>query len=128
MSQIRREVINAFKKLHRTRQFIFAGDDRALEAGRKEINDRFKKNMTETNVDNVKKMLQLALDVDKELRTNVIQAKQKEEGVYELRITPETTRLENFPFNPDIEIPPRRKAKSGSGDGGCCGGAAPTKK
>lgn len=27
-------------------------------------------------------MLQLALDVDKELRTNVIQAKQKDEGVY----------------------------------------------
>lgn len=27
-------------------------------------------------------MLQLALDVDKELRTNVIQAKKKDEGVY----------------------------------------------
>ncbi|XP_065366936.1 complex III assembly factor LYRM7 [Calliphora vicina] len=129
MSQIRREVINAFKKLHRTRQNIFAGDDRALEAGRKEINERFKKNMTETNVDNVKKMLQLALDVDKELRTNVIQAKKKDEGVYELRITPETTRLENFPFNPDIEIPKRRKGKSSAAnESGCCGGAAPVEK
>lgn len=27
-------------------------------------------------------MLQLALDVDKELRTNVIQAKKKDEGIY----------------------------------------------
>ncbi|KAM7360052.1 complex III assembly factor LYRM7 [Cochliomyia hominivorax] len=128
MSQIKREVINAFKKLHRTRQFIFAGDDRALEAGRKEINERFKQNMKESNVDNIKKMLQLALDVDKELRTNVIQAKKKDEGVYELRITPETTRLENFPFNPDADIPvPRRKGKSAAGvdaSGGCCGGAA----
>ncbi|TMW47497.1 hypothetical protein DOY81_007427 [Sarcophaga bullata] len=132
MSQIRREVIKAFKKLHRTRQLIFAGDELALKAGRGEINDRFKQNMNETNEENIKKMLQLALDVDKELRTNVIQAKQKDEGVYELRITPETTRLDNFPFNPDAIIkPPRRKGKAATtkdGETGCCGSLAPAGK
>uniref|UniRef100_A0A1I8QE30 LYR motif-containing protein 7 n=1 Tax=Stomoxys calcitrans TaxID=35570 RepID=A0A1I8QE30_STOCA len=121
MSQIRREVIKAFRRLHRTRQYIFAGDDHALEAGRKEINAHFKKNMQETNADNIKKMIQLAWDVDKELRTNVIQAKKKEEGVYELRITPETTRLDNIVFNPDAVIePPRRRKGQASG---CCGEA-----
>ncbi|XP_073843025.1 complex III assembly factor LYRM7-like [Musca autumnalis] len=123
MSQIRREVFKAFRKLHRTRQFIFAGDDKALEAGRNEINSHFKKNMQETNSDEIKKMIQLALDVDKELRTNVIQAKQKDEGVYELRITPETTRLENILFNPDAVIEPPRRRK-GQPAPGCCGGEA----
>ncbi|XP_075145760.1 complex III assembly factor LYRM7 [Haematobia irritans] len=118
----RREVIKAFRKLHRTRQLIFAGDDYALEAGRKEINAHFKKNMQESNADNIKKMIQLALDVDKELRTNVIQAKQKEEGVYELRITPETTRLDNIVFNPDAVIEPPRRRKGGQT--GCCGEAS----
>lgn len=53
------QVINAFKKLHRTRQYIFEGDDKALELGRKEINERFKQNMKETNVDNIKKVSKL---------------------------------------------------------------------
>lgn len=41
----------------------------------------------------------------------------------ELRITPETTRLDNVVFNPDaiIEKPRRRR---GEKDTGCCGGAA----
>lgn len=88
-------------------------------------------------------MVKLALDVDKELRTNVIQAKKKDEGVYgkyslfvlnfssiiinvffphtELRITPETTRLDNIAFNPDAVIEPPRRRK-GQPATGCCGG------
>lgn len=50
------QVIRAFKKLHRTRQLIFGGDELALKAGRDEINNRFKQNMKETNVDNIKKV------------------------------------------------------------------------
>ncbi|XP_011296260.2 complex III assembly factor LYRM7 [Musca domestica] len=119
--QIRREVLKAFRKLHRTRQLIFAGDDNALALGRNEINSHFRKNMQETNVEEIKKMVKLALDVDKELRTNVIQAKKKDEGVYELRITPETTRLDNIAFNPDAVIEPPRRRK-GQPATGCCGG------
>lgn len=45
------------------------------------------------------------------------------DDLLELRITPETTRLDNVVFNPDaiIEKPRRRR---GEKDTGCCGGAA----
>uniref|UniRef100_A0A1A9X1P1 Complex III assembly factor LYRM7 n=1 Tax=Glossina brevipalpis TaxID=37001 RepID=A0A1A9X1P1_9MUSC len=119
MSKIRREVLWAFKKLHRTRQYVFAGDVVALDAGRKEINNKFKANMKEIDEDAIKKMIKLALDVDRELRTNVIQAREKENGVYELRITPETTRLDNVVFNPNAVIEPRRKGKQSSSGKGC---------
>ncbi|KAH8251567.1 hypothetical protein KR038_002258, partial [Drosophila bunnanda] len=137
------QVLSAFKKLHRTRQYVFDGDVQALTAGRAKINESFLQNRDETNEDEIQKMIKLAQDVDYELRTNVIQAKQKEEGVYgecvplykqdpqslnllftELRITPETTRLDNVVFNPDavIEKPKRRRGEKNTE--GCCGGAA----
>nr|XP_014100319.1 complex III assembly factor LYRM7 [Bactrocera oleae]XP_036218547.1 complex III assembly factor LYRM7 [Bactrocera oleae] len=128
MSQLRREALRAFKKLHRTRQFVFQGDELTLKAGRKEINDQFRKNQNEKNEEEIKKMIQLAHDVDNELRTSVIQAVQEKEGVYKLRITEETTRLDNVVFNPDaiIEKPTSRNRK-GNSMGGCCGGQNPSK-
>jgi len=92
-------------------------------------------------------MIKLAQDVDLELRTNVIQAEKKEEGVYgqwehehyintrsklkfgnilftELRITPETTRLDNVVFNPDAVIEKPRRRRGEKNTEGCCGGAA----
>ena len=76
-------------------------------------------------------MIQLALDVEKELRTNIIQAVEKAEGVYgrllqwpieniiivlffaELRISKDTTRIDNVPFNPNaIVINKTRKRRS----------------
>ncbi|XP_018805058.1 PREDICTED: complex III assembly factor LYRM7 [Bactrocera latifrons] len=128
MSQLRREALRAFKKLHRTRQFVFQGDELTLKAGRKEINEQFRKNRSEKNEDEIKKMIQLAHDVDNELRTSVIQAIQEKEGVYKLRITEETTRLDNVVFNPDavIEKPASRNLK-GNSMGDCCGGQSTAK-
>ncbi|EDW14022.1 complex III assembly factor LYRM7 [Drosophila mojavensis] len=124
MSQpLKRQVLSAFKKLHRTRQYVFHGDDRALVAGRNKINESFQQNRNETNEEEIKKMIKLAEEVDYELRTNVIQAKQKEDNVFELRITPETTRLDNVPFNPDVVIEAPRKRR-GDKSTGCCGGGA----
>ncbi|KAL9896508.1 complex III assembly factor LYRM7 isoform 2-T2 [Glossina fuscipes fuscipes] len=126
MSKIRRE---AFKKLHRTRQNVFAGDDRALAAGRKEINDRFKANMKETDEDAMKKMLKLAVDANRELRTSVIQAHEKASGIYELRIRDETTRLDNVLFNPDAVIePPRRRGKRADAGEDCLAAASSKKQ
>ncbi|EDV93091.1 GH19114 [Drosophila grimshawi] len=68
-------------------------------------------------------MIKLAEEVDYELRTNVIQAKQTKDNVYELRITPETTRMDNVVFNPDAVIQAPRK-RQGDKSTGCCGGAA----
>uniref|UniRef100_W8C6A6 Complex III assembly factor LYRM7 n=1 Tax=Ceratitis capitata TaxID=7213 RepID=W8C6A6_CERCA len=129
MAQLRREALRVFKKLHRTRQFVFQGDERTLEAGRREINEHFRKNRNEKNEDEIKKMIALAKDVDKELRTSVIQAVQEKEGVYQLRITEETTRLDNVVFNPDAIIeglkPSGRKERT---SGGCCGGQMSSKE
>ncbi|KAH8417128.1 hypothetical protein KR222_003963 [Zaprionus bogoriensis] len=124
MSQsLKRQVLSAFKKLHRTRQYVFHGDTRALVAGRLKINESFQQNRNESDEEEIQKMIKLAIDVDHELRTNIIQAKKREDDVYELRITPETTRLDNVAFNPDaiIEKPRRRR---GEQETGCCGGAA----
>ncbi|KAH8337620.1 hypothetical protein KR074_000847, partial [Drosophila pseudoananassae] len=118
------QVLSAFKKLHRTRQYVFQGDVKALTAGRLKINESFLQNRGETNEDEIQKMIKLAQDVDHELRTNVIQAERKADDVYELRITPETTRLDNVVFNPSAIIEkPRRRAGAKNSEG-CCGGAA----
>ncbi|XP_016999056.2 complex III assembly factor LYRM7 [Drosophila takahashii] len=124
MSNLRRQVLTAFKKLHRTRQYVFQGDQNALTAGRLKINESFLQNRSETNEDEIQKMIKLAQDVDLELRTNVIQAEKKEDGVYELRITPETTRLDNVVFNPDAVIEKPRRRRGEKNTEGCCGGAA----
>ncbi|XP_017085519.1 complex III assembly factor LYRM7 [Drosophila eugracilis] len=124
MSNLRRQVLSAFKKLHRTRQYVFQGDINALVAGRIKINESFLQNRNETSEDEIQKMIKLAQDVDLELRTNVIQAEKKEDGVYELRITPETTRLDNVVFNPDAVIEKPRRRRGDKNTDGCCGGAA----
>ncbi|EDV44011.1 uncharacterized protein Dana_GF16242 [Drosophila ananassae] len=124
MSNLRRQVLSAFKKLHRTRQYVFQGDVNALAAGRLKINESFLQNRGETNEDEIQKMIKLAQDVDHELRTNVIQAEKKADDVYELRITPETTRLDNVVFNPDAIIEKPRRRGGAKNSEGCCGGAA----
>ncbi|XP_067631764.1 complex III assembly factor LYRM7 [Eurosta solidaginis] len=123
MSHLRREVLKVFKTLHRTRQIVFQGDRQTLEAGRKEINNNFRKNRNERNEDEIKKLIQLAQDVNKELRTNVIQAVQEKEGIYRLRLTEETTRLDNVPFNSNaiFEHATPRHYK-GKATGGCSEG------
>ncbi|XP_034484371.1 complex III assembly factor LYRM7 [Drosophila innubila] len=125
MSQsVRRQVLSAFKKLHRTRQHVFHGDEKALLAGRQKINESFQQNRNESNAEEIQKMIQLAVDVDHELRTNIIQAQRKKDDVYELRITPGITRLDNVVFNPDAVIEPPRRRKKGDKSTECCGGAA----
>jgi len=42
----------------------------------------------------------------------------------ELRITPETTRLDNVVFNPDAIIEKPRRQRGDKNTEGCCGGAA----
>lgn len=116
-------MLSAFKKLHRTRQYVFEGDANALIQGRQKINESFQQNRNESNPEEIQKMIKLALDVDHELRTNIIQAHRKKDDIYELRITPGITRLDNVVFNPDAVIEPPRRRK-GEKSTGCCGGAA----
>ena len=50
------QVLNAFKKLHRTRMNVFKSDERALIAGREEINANFRKNQREEDETEIKKV------------------------------------------------------------------------
>ncbi|XP_033241598.1 complex III assembly factor LYRM7 [Drosophila pseudoobscura] len=124
MSNLRRQALSAFKKLHRTRQYVFDGDVRALEEARQKINDEFRQNRVVTDQDDIQNKIKLAEECAQELRANVIQAHKREDGVYELRITPETTRMDNVVFNPDAIIESPRKRRGAKPAEGCCGGAA----
>ncbi|XP_073980659.1 uncharacterized protein isoform X2 [Rhodnius prolixus] len=90
---LRREVLQAFKNLHRARKVVFNGDLKAL---------------TEKILSKREWFFQLVLyanEVAKELRTTVVQAKETKAGTFELNITSDTERLDHFPFDPNVEIP-----------------------
>lgn len=76
------KVLEAFKSIHRTKDYVFQGDDKTIKAARTLINEEYRKNQNVENGDEIKKLLEISKDVENELRTNVIQAKEKEPGVY----------------------------------------------
>ncbi|KAG6459608.1 hypothetical protein O3G_MSEX011482 [Manduca sexta] len=78
---------------------VFVGDERALTAARIKINEAYRKNKNVENEDAIKEMIKFGEDVERELRTQVIQARQVKPGVYEAKITEDTLKLENVPFN-----------------------------
>ncbi|XP_058029291.1 complex III assembly factor LYRM7 isoform X2 [Ahaetulla prasina] len=47
------EVLKIFKGLHRTRQNVFKGDTRSLDAARLKINEEFKNNKNETSPEKI---------------------------------------------------------------------------
>lgn len=60
----------------------FGGDKRTLLAARNKINEEFKKNKHVQNEGSIDELLKMAKEVENELKANVIQAKEKEPGVY----------------------------------------------
>ncbi|CAG4919281.1 unnamed protein product [Colias eurytheme] len=107
MDNLRRAVLQNFKKLHRTRLKVFEGDIRALNAARLKINEEYKKNKAVQDSDAIQAMIKYAEDVERELRTQVIQAREVKPGVFEARITEETVKLDNVPFDENADIPKR---------------------
>lgn len=76
------QVLAAFKSLHRVAQAVFAGDEVALEAARVRISEDFRKNKNVQNTASVSELLKFAKEVESELQTSVVQAKEKTPGVY----------------------------------------------
>lgn len=68
-------------KFHNCSQ-TFKGDERALVAARNKINEEFKKNKHVQNEGSIDELVKMAIEVQNELKANVIQAKEKEPGVY----------------------------------------------
>lgn len=97
--ELRRNVLNSFKALHRARQQVFIGDTIALTAARNKINEEFKKNKHVENSSVIAELVKYSNEVENELRTTVIQAKQVQPGKYEAHISKNITKLDNVPFN-----------------------------
>ncbi|KPI94739.1 LYR motif-containing protein 7, partial [Papilio xuthus] len=97
-------VLQSFKKLHRTRLKVFEGDLRALIAARAKINEEYKKNKHVTEEGSIRAMIKFSEDVETELRTQVIQAREVRPGVFEAKITEDTLKLDNIPYN-DSAVP-----------------------
>lgn len=98
-NSLRREVLQSFKALHKTRQTVFKGDTFALEEGRKKINEEYRKCKNVENTSSIEELLKYAKDVENELRTCVIQAREVEPGFYQAEIRSDTVKLDNTPFN-----------------------------
>lgn len=109
---LRREVLNSFKALHKTRLKVFDGDMRALNFAREKINESYKKNKNITEENIITEQLALAKAVEVEMRTTIVQAKEVKPGVYEAKFNPETVKMDNIPFNDsetEIEFTTKRK-------------------
>ncbi|XP_047472582.1 complex III assembly factor LYRM7-like [Penaeus chinensis] len=117
-SELRRQVLGCFKQLHRTRLKVFEGDARALIAARQRINEEFAKNRNISDAEDVKKLVDFGHQVEEVLCKSVVQAVQKEDGVYTAKIREETTRLDNKPYNemPESLIGPFKKKRTKCSD------------
>ncbi|OWR51933.1 hypothetical protein KGM_208885 [Danaus plexippus plexippus] len=104
MSALRIQVLKVFKKLHKTRMRVFEGDERALTAARQKINEGFAKNKEVHNEEAIKELIKFGEDIEKELRTQVIQAREVKPGVFEAKIREDTVKLDNIPYD-DNAIP-----------------------
>ncbi|XP_058795219.1 complex III assembly factor LYRM7 [Phymastichus coffea] len=100
---LRREALRAFKKLHKTRLRTFQGDEYALQVTRQRINDEFRKNKNVADESAVQELIKLAIDVEHEIKTTVVQAVEIEPGKFEVRITPDTVKLNNIPFGQPVD-------------------------
>ncbi|XP_015596174.1 complex III assembly factor LYRM7 [Cephus cinctus] len=94
---LRREVLNTFKKLHKTRLNTFKGDEHALNVTRKKINDEYAKYKHVTDEKAIAELNELAKAVEHEVRTTVIQAVEVEPGKFQVQLTKDTVMLDNIP-------------------------------
>ncbi|XP_012347472.1 complex III assembly factor LYRM7 [Apis florea] len=95
---LRQKVLQIFKKLHRTRMKTFQGDEHALQVLRNKINEEYKKYKNVTNTAAIEELNKFAEEVEHEVRTTIVQAVETKPGHFELRITPDTTLVDNVPY------------------------------
>ncbi|EAT32567.1 AAEL015292-PA [Aedes aegypti] len=113
MSNLRRETLKWYKTLQRTKDQVFAGDHRTIEAARQRIREEFLKNKDLREEKDIQEKLKIARDVDIELRSTVVQAVKGDDNVYHAKITSDTKKMENTLFDPNAELPPPRTKKCG---------------
>ncbi|KAL7287385.1 hypothetical protein TKK_0018500 [Trichogramma kaykai] len=100
---LRQEALRVFKQLHKTRLSVFQGDEYALNFMRNKINEEYRKNKNVTDEGAIQELLKFAKEVDKEVRTTVVQAVEKKPGVFEVKISPDTVLHDNVPFGQTVD-------------------------
>ncbi|CAG2062506.1 unnamed protein product [Timema podura] len=68
-----------------------------LSAARTKINEEYRQNKHVTELSSIEELVKFAQSVEEELKSSVIQAREVKPGTYELRINPETRKLDNIP-------------------------------
>ncbi|KAG5889459.1 hypothetical protein JTB14_016439 [Gonioctena quinquepunctata] len=97
-ASLRQKVLQSFKNLHKTRQAVFKGDEYALTEARKKINEEYKKCKNVSEVSSIEEMIKYSQEVEREVKSCVIQAKQVAPGKYQAEITKDTVKLDNVPY------------------------------
>ncbi len=97
------EAVALVKRLLRTVQSVFAGDERALKLGAEKVKEEFRKNRHVVGASPLSALLQHGRDCDRILREHVIQAElAPKSGNFRLNITEETYKFENDPFMQNV--------------------------
>ncbi|XP_006081646.1 complex III assembly factor LYRM7 isoform X1 [Myotis lucifugus] len=91
------QVLQLFKRLHRTRQQVFKNDTRALEAARVKINEEFKSNKNEASSKKIEELIKIGSDVELLLRTSVVQGIHTDHNTLKL-VPRKDLLLENVPY------------------------------
>jgi len=79
-------VLQAYKNLLKAQQQVFKGNDRAQAAAKIKIKAAFENRRTEIDQQTIAKYVQEAAEVTDFLKNNLIQAVQKENGVFEVKL------------------------------------------
>ncbi|XP_037077370.1 complex III assembly factor LYRM7-like [Pollicipes pollicipes] len=116
---LRTQVISAFKRIHRVKATVFAGDEAALNAARSKINGEYKKNKSLTNETAIKELIQFSKECEDVLKKTVMQATETEPGRYTLRISKDTYMWDNAPYREDG--PPAPDPAGPAGPRSCAG-------
>jgi len=111
------QVISAFKRLHRAKNVVFAGDETALSAARLKINEEYKRNSAVTSEHAVRELMAFSDECAEVLSKTVLQARETEPGQFAVRIGRETFMWDNVLYRDDAVLPDGTPAPR-------CGGGA----
>ncbi|XP_050540133.1 complex III assembly factor LYRM7 [Daktulosphaira vitifoliae] len=94
----KRQVLNAFKLVHKASLKCFKNDNYMQIAAKNQINQEFKKNKCISDPNTVQNLIKFAQDIENELLTQVVQAEQISENKFRLNIDPKRHTHENIPY------------------------------
>eukprot|EP01134_Creolimax_fragrantissima_P005873 CFRG5873T1 len=87
-------VASSYRRILRTASSTFSGDSQLLDAFRAQIRAKFDENRTETDLKKINKLLKNSVDLEKMLRTNLVQGRHTDRDTIDVRITEDTEKTD----------------------------------